>query len=116
VSIICDRARRRSAGRDALTCDVADIVANLRAVDALAQLHLGLRRLGVDLRLEGAPGALQDLAHLAGLDGVLRLGVPSGARSGVEARGQPEEGEQPIGVEEEDDPADLAVGDVDDLQ
>ena len=112
---ICDRARRRSAGRDALTCDVAGVVPNLRAIDALARLQLNLRRRGVELRLEGAPRSLMALARLAGLDDVLPLSVRSAA-SRVDARGQPEEREQSLRVEEEDDPTDLAVGDVDDLQ
>jgi hypothetical protein len=71
--------------------------ASLRAVDALARLQLAARRVGVELRLRHAPVELRELIALAGLEEALR----------VEPRGQPEEREERLGVEEEaelDDP------------
>ena len=62
----------------------------LLAVDVLARLRLTARRHGIDLRLSAAPELCELIAFL-GLDDALR----------VESRRQPEEGEQPLGVEEE---------------
>lgn len=110
---IRDRLRRAGVGPyRLLTCDVTDLVVDLRTLDGLARLQLTVRRLGVELRYEGAPERLTELAALVGLDDVL----PFRRGSGVEPRRQPEEREQPLGVEEEHDAADLAVRHVEDLQ
>ncbi|HET7043965.1 MAG TPA: STAS domain-containing protein [Gaiellaceae bacterium] len=72
--------------------------AHLSAIDALARLALAARRAGIELRLRKVSEELRELLVLAGLEEVL----------GVEPRGQPEEREQRLGVEEErelDDPA-----------
>jgi hypothetical protein len=58
---------------------------DLRTVDALARLRLAGKRLGFDVRLTPTEELLE-LIELAGL---------------VEVLGQPEEREQPLGVEEE---------------
>jgi ABC-type transporter Mla MlaB component len=116
VAPIRDRLRRLGADRNLLACDVSGVAADLRALDALAQLELAVRRLGGELRIEGVPPALMELALLAGLDDVLSIAGSASAGSDVETRRQPEQREQPLGVEEEHDPPDLAVGDVDDLQ
>jgi len=66
-------------------------VCDLATVDALAQLALAARRLGLELRLAQAPAELLELIALAGLEQALC------GQSG----GQPEQREQPRGVEEE---------------
>jgi hypothetical protein len=71
-------------------------------VDALARVQLTARRLGSELRLKDASQTLRELLSLAGLADVVRC---SGDL--VETRGQPEHGEEPCGIEEERDPADL---------
>ena len=104
----CDRARSRwpdSPGRlvvrDLGWIDAAD----LATVDALARVALVARRLGRDVRVEGASPELRELLALAGLAGV----VPCAGDLPLDAVGQPEQREEPGGVEEEDDPADPAV-------
>jgi hypothetical protein len=72
-------------------------VPHLAAVDELARLQLGLRRVGLEIRLCYAPDELLELVELAGLSEVL----------GVEPGRQAEEREDVVGVEEErelDDP------------
>jgi len=64
---------------------------DLATVDALARLQLAARRLGFELRVCSASPELFELIDFAGLAGVLC----------VEARRQPEEREQRLGVEEE---------------
>jgi hypothetical protein len=76
-----------------IVCDVAGLgPPDLGMVGALARLALEARRLGVRLRLGGVSSELRELIAFAGLDALLL---------GVEARGQPEEREQTIGIEEE---------------
>ena len=72
---------------------------SLAAVEALARLQLAARRKGLDLRLHVVSRELRDLIQLAGLTQVL----------GVEPRGQPEEREQRVGVEEEGELGDAIV-------
>jgi STAS domain len=70
----------------------------METIDLLARLELAARRHGRTLRFLHASPALRELVAFAGLDGVLA----------VEARREAEEGEDPVGVEEErqlDDPA-----------
>ena len=71
---------------------------DLAVVDALARLELQARRAGLTLVVAAAPDDLRLLVRFCGLDDALRL----------EARREPEEREDRIGVEEErelDDPA-----------
>ena len=72
---------------------------SLANVEALARLQLAARRMGLDLRLHVVSRELRDLIQLAGLTQVL----------GVEPRGQPEEREQRVGVEEEGELGDAIV-------
>jgi hypothetical protein len=84
--------------RTTIVCDVAALDADAVAVDALARLQLAARRVGIEIRLQHATSELQELLAFVGLMDVL----------GVEARGQPEQREERVGVEEErqlDDPA-----------
>jgi STAS domain-containing protein len=70
---------------------------DMGVVERLARLGLGARRRGRELLLRGASDGLLDLVRFAGLDGVLR----------VEVKRQPEEREEPGGVQEERDLGDL---------
>lgn len=85
---------------------------DLGDVDALARLCLVAVRIGVRLRIVGVCDELRDLLAFAGLDGEL-LGC---APSAVEACGQPEQREVPLGVEEGVQTDDPTVGDLDDLE
>ena len=80
-----------------IVCDVGALAADAATLDVLARLRLTARRLGRELHLRDASQELRDLVAFAGLAEALRL----------EPRGQPEEREQRLGVEEErelDDP------------
>jgi hypothetical protein len=78
--------------RPTLVCDVRSLRhPHLGTVGALARLQLAAGRLGCDLWLRNASGELLELVSLAGLEAVLR----------VEPGGEPEEREDPLGVEEE---------------
>ena len=68
----------------------------LAALDTLARLQLAAKRTGLRARAVAAPPDVVELAELAGLARVL----------GFEPRGQPEEREQRLRVEEERDLAD----------
>jgi hypothetical protein len=71
--------------------------ADAETIDLLARLQLAARRHDRTLRFVEASPPLQDLIAFVGLEAVLR----------VEPRRQAEEGEDPVGVEEErqlDDP------------
>jgi hypothetical protein len=80
-----------------IVCDVGTLAPDAVTVDALARLQLSARRLGLELRLSRSSRELQELLAFVGLGDVL----------GVEPRGQAEEREQRLRVEEErelDDP------------
>ena len=71
---------------------------DLGTVESLARLQLAARRCGVELRLSRVPRELEELITFVGLAEALRL----------EPRGQAEEREERVGVEEEgelDDPS-----------
>jgi hypothetical protein len=71
--------------------DVSRFHADLGSVDALARLKLEARRRGCALRFENPSSDLRALLGLCGLGEALL----------VEPRRDPEELEQPLGVEEE---------------
>jgi hypothetical protein len=72
-------------------CDVGHLAcADLGTVNALALASVNARRQGERLRVVNASRELQELVELVGLDGAL-LG---------RNRGQPEEREEALGVEE----------------
>ena len=78
------------------SCSVAvevsgDLTTDIATVDALGQLALAAKRLGLELRIADAPVALFELVAFAGLAEAL----------GVEPGRQPEQREKPLGVEEE---------------
>jgi gamma-glutamyl:cysteine ligase YbdK (ATP-grasp superfamily) len=81
-----------------LPCQVGALEADAATLDLLARLRLSARRLGIEVRLLDATPELRELVAFAGLTGAL----------GLEPGREPEEREEPLGVEEEgqlDDPA-----------
>ena len=73
-------------------CDLSALgEADAETIDLLARLQLSARRHGRTLRFLHASPALHDLIAFVGLDAVLR----------VEPRREAEQGEDPVGVEEE---------------
>ncbi len=108
IAALCDHAGALLEGSDAdlVVCDVGALVdPDAVTVDALARLQLTALRGGRRVRLRHACDELRELLALSGLAEVLRLGPASG----LETRGQPEQWEQALGVEEEADPGDPAV-------
>lgn len=84
---------------EVLHIDVSEVVdPDVSTVDAMAQLHLLARRFGCETRFNKASCELQQLVALLGLTEILR----------VEPRGQSEQREEVLGIEEETDPRDLA--------
>jgi hypothetical protein len=97
----CDGLRKLVGARDAdlVVCDVDGIEADLMSVEVLARLRLTAQRLGCRLVLRSASPELEQLLEFCGLRDVLpsvRLDRLALRRDG----GQPEEGKQPLGVEE----------------
>ena len=78
---------------------------DLRTIDALARARLIARRDGCELFLADAPAELRELLELAGLE----RAVPCEEGSALDAKGEPEFGEEPRGVEEEGDSADAVT-------
>jgi ABC-type transporter Mla MlaB component len=93
---LCARLRTILDATDApaIGCDVAAVRADGVTVDALARLQLTARRADRAIVLRRPSRDLVELVYLCGLAAILPLA------SGVEARGQPEEREEAIGVEE----------------
>jgi ABC-type transporter Mla MlaB component len=90
---LCERARSELERTDepVLVCDVAALThPDAGTIEALARLQLTARRLGRGVRLRDPSRELRELLDLFGLSGVLS----------VEPRRQPEQREQPLGVEE----------------
>ena len=93
-------------GTTVLLCDLARFAeADMGTIDALARLALRARRLGRAITLRDASPELRELLAFAGLGDVL----PCAPASGVEVVGQPEQREEPLGVEEERNAADPPV-------
>lgn len=93
IPAICSELANELRGRgDGLViCDVSDVIRpDVVTVEALARLRLTARRHGARLVVTGADPHLRDLLRLLGLDGAL-----------AEVGRQPEQREQPGGVEEE---------------
>ena len=89
-----------------ILCDLAQLTeADMATVDALALLALRARRLGCSISLRDPSSELCELVAFAGLCDVL----PRAPDSVVEVVGEPEQREEPLGVEEERDPADPTV-------
>ena len=93
AAALCERARSEleRSGAEVLVCDVAGLThPDAGTIEALARLQLTARRLGCRIHLRDPSPELRGLLDLVGLADVLR----------VEAGRQPEEREQPLGVEE----------------
>ena len=106
VAALCDRARRllETCDSEVIVCDVGAIVdPDLGTVDALARIQLTARRQGRGIYFSRASRELKNLLALTGLSDV----VPLYAGSAVEPRGQSEEREELLGIEEKADPGDL---------
>jgi hypothetical protein len=71
----------------------------LAEIDQICRLKLEAQRRGCDLQLRNAGDAMLDLIGFAGLADAL----------GVEVHREPEQGEEPRGVEKEDHLGDLSV-------
>ena len=108
IPALCARVHVLLEGCDAdpVLCDIGALDdPDAVTVDALARLQLTARRLGRRVQLRQACGELQDLLAFVGLGEVL----PCGGPLGLQPRGQAEEREQALGVEEEADPCDRAI-------
>ena len=85
--------------RRALVCDLSEVISpDLATVEALCHFRVALADEGYAVELRDASPGLLELLELCGLEGVLPL----------VHQGQPEEREQPGGVEEEVEPGDPA--------
>jgi ABC-type transporter Mla MlaB component len=118
IPAVCERARRLLEGCHAgpVVCDVGALgEPDAITIDALARLQLTARRLGHRVELRGTCEELEDLLALTGLREVL-AGGGAVVGSAVDACGEPELREQALGVEEEADPRDPTVGELEDLQ
>ena len=88
---------------------------DLSTVDHLCRMAFHARRLGVRLRLRGVSAELHDLLDFAGVCDVCGCDALRG-RLRVEAQRQPEEREELLRVEEEGDPRDAPIGELQDLE
>ena len=104
---VCQALEDHSGG--SLVCDVAGIPGDAVAVEALCRLQLGARRHRCEVHLRNASAELLGLVAYLGLDDVLRVEL-------VDVERQTEEGEQPLGVEEEGDLPDPGGRELDDLK
>ena len=111
IPALCERVHAlvEACDADPVPCDVGGLdEPDALTVDALARLQLTALRLGGRLGFEDACGELRDLVDFLGLADVLPCAEPcEGSR--LEARGQPEEREQALRVQEEADPPDRPV-------
>jgi STAS domain-containing protein len=82
-----------------IVVDVSGLAPDAAAVDVLARLRLAARRLGSEIRFRRASSELVELVVFAGLEEVLH----------VEARREPEQREERLGVEEEGELGDPSV-------
>jgi ABC-type transporter Mla MlaB component len=101
---LCDRVCALLAERGAghAVCDVRTVGRpDVVTVEALTRLQLAAKRSGCRIALANASPELQELFAFMGLENVLPLGV--------EPRGQPEEREERLGVEEEAELGDLTA-------
>ena len=99
AAALCERARSELERSDAevLVCDVAGLThPDAGTIEALARLQLTARRLGRQVRLRDPSRELRELLDLFGLTDVL----PRDRALRREPRRQPEQREQPLGVEE----------------
>ncbi|SFK48068.1 STAS domain-containing protein [Streptomyces pini] len=123
---LCERLHRvlNRTRTDPVVVDAGEFcAADMVTVEALARMQLTARRMGRRIRLGEADDELLRLIAWAGLDGAVpTVGAGAGAvpcrgrSAGSEARGQPEQGEQPRGVQKGVERGDPAAGHLHDLQ
>jgi anti-anti-sigma factor len=102
------RLAEAGAGADVI-CDVRSLArADAAALDVLARLQLAARRMGGRIRLRGASRELRDLLAFTGLSDALPVEARLSLRPLQPCR-QPEQREEPLGVEEGVDPDDPPV-------
>ncbi|MGR3936049.1 STAS domain-containing protein [Streptomyces sp. BRA346] len=105
VELLCARLGElvRHSAPGPVTVDVGAAQRPVLAmVETLARLRLAARRLGREMRLRNTGGELAGVLAGAGLDEVLTAPVTLRLEPG----GEPEEGEQPLGVQERVEPGD----------
>ena len=103
-------------GDPAVVCDVRSVIhPDLASIDLVARIVLEARRRRRDIAIQGASDVFTGLLALTGLDDVVPC-APLDASLAVEVIGQPEHGEEPLGVEEERDPTDPIARHIDDLE
>ncbi len=104
IPVLCERlaALLRHSPAVAVACDASAVAApDAGTVEALARLRLTAQRHGCRFRVSRAGHRLRELIALTGLTEILLVEVPlAGDASVVEVRGEPEEGEQALGVQE----------------
>jgi ABC-type transporter Mla MlaB component len=106
VPVLWERVRGvvEAGQAEVVVCDLEGLAGpDVATLDALARLQLAAKRSGGRIRLQHACASLRALLAFTGLGEV----VPLAAGSVVQPRRQPEQREQPLDVEEEDDPGDL---------
>lgn len=123
---LCERLRRvlSRTRTDPVVVEAGEFcAADMVTVEALVRMQLTACRLGRRIRLGEADEELLSLVAWTGLgEEVPTAGAGPcaalyrGHSAGSEARGQPEQGEQPRGVEEGVERGDPAAGHLDDLQ
>jgi anti-anti-sigma regulatory factor len=95
MSLVCPAGPVRKMGANrpwTIILDAASLEhAGIGAIGVLARLQLAAKRAGGEILLRRPDGELEELIAFVGLSGVLR----------AESGGQSEEGEEPLGVEEE---------------
>ncbi|MFJ4092405.1 STAS domain-containing protein [Kitasatospora sp. NPDC089913] len=109
------KTETRTSAAPPLICDLGALAApDLAVVDALARLRRAAARHGVRLVLRNANGPLRELLAFSGLAAVLLAepdeedGEGPGLLPGLQPRGQTEQREEHLGVEEVGDPGDPA--------
>jgi STAS domain len=109
VRALCERLRALldEDGAEVVVCDAGALAADVCSVDALARLRLVAGRGGRRLCLQGASDRLVELLALAGLSAILP--AAPWPPSGPGLRGQAEQREQALGVEEVDQRGDAAT-------
>ncbi len=103
IASLCDGARALLDANDAelVVVDLDGLVdPDVVTVDAMARLQVTARRLGRGVRFRGACREVHELVALTGLGEVLHF--DDGSR--FEPRGETEQREHGLGVEEEGDP------------
>ncbi len=106
---LCDRLQTllRESRAEVIVIDVRGLLANASSIEAIVRMQLAVRRRGREIRLHRVSPELEGLLSFVGLSGVVETGGAGGTDSGRRGGRQPEQREQPRGVQERvdrDDP------------